>query len=181
MKMMIEFTVVMWATLWPMKRLHSLPRTASWVIWITYATQWFVRLLNIERNFDNAQTGGLHFCADKKSAALLAIILPVIFAIAFILLMVLGCVFRRKLRDTGRWQTQKQPKYSHENVSSCVHNIGTHGAVVLVLLTKIGPFLSVLSACFENTKKGFFKRRWSATEGIWFIDTKTHAMTSSSV
>ncbi|XP_019751100.1 uncharacterized protein LOC109531306 isoform X1 [Hippocampus comes] len=57
---------------------------------------------------------------DKKSAALLAIILPVIFVIAFILLMVLGFVFRRKLRDT---------------------------------------------ACFENTKKGFFKRRWSATEG----------------
>ncbi|XP_051938719.1 uncharacterized protein LOC127611948 [Hippocampus zosterae] len=57
---------------------------------------------------------------DKKSAALLATIVPVIFAIAFILLMVLGCVFRRKFPDT---------------------------------------------ACFENTKKGFFKRRWSATEG----------------
>ncbi|XP_077393417.1 SLAM family member 5-like isoform X2 [Festucalex cinctus] len=35
---------------------------------------------------------------DKKSAALLGIVLPVIFAVAFILLVILGCVFRRILR-----------------------------------------------------------------------------------
>nr|XP_049584935.1 uncharacterized protein LOC125974104 isoform X3 [Syngnathus scovelli] len=51
---------------------------------------------------------------DQKSSARLAIILPVIFAVLFILLIMLACVFRRKLRGT---------------------------------------------ACFENTKKGVFKRR----------------------
>ncbi|KAM9801798.1 uncharacterized protein ACBT44_014401 isoform 4-T4 [Syngnathus typhle] len=54
---------------------------------------------------------------DQKSSARLAIILPVIFAVLFILLIMLACVFRRKLR-----------------------------------------------ACFENTKKGVFKRR-TTTEG----------------
>ncbi|XP_057708251.1 uncharacterized protein LOC130926932 isoform X2 [Corythoichthys intestinalis] len=54
---------------------------------------------------------------DKKTAALLVIILPVIFAVAFMLLIILGCLFRRKLQ-----------------------------------------------ACFENAKKGVFKRRQSTTE-----------------
>ncbi|XP_061649029.1 uncharacterized protein LOC133487066 isoform X1 [Phyllopteryx taeniolatus] len=57
---------------------------------------------------------------DKKTAALLAIILPVIFGVAFILFIMLACVLRRKLRGT---------------------------------------------ACFENTKNGVFKRRYSTTEG----------------
>ncbi|XP_077584704.1 uncharacterized protein LOC144204530 [Stigmatopora nigra] len=53
---------------------------------------------------------------DKNSA--LAISLSVIFAVAFMLLIVLGCLFRRKLQ-----------------------------------------------ACFENTKRGVWKRRQSTTEG----------------
>ncbi|XP_077435213.1 uncharacterized protein LOC144060010 isoform X3 [Vanacampus margaritifer] len=69
---------------------------------------------------------------DKKSAALLGTILPVIFAVAFILLVMLGCVYRRKLRGT---------------------------------------------ACFENTKKGVFKRRRSTSEGSTQGDEATYILT----
>ncbi|XP_077474028.1 uncharacterized protein LOC144087431 [Stigmatopora argus] len=45
---------------------------------------------------------------DKKSATLLAIILPVIFAVAFMLLIILGCLFRRKLQGTACFEDTKK-------------------------------------------------------------------------
>ncbi|XP_054643674.1 uncharacterized protein LOC129187902 isoform X2 [Dunckerocampus dactyliophorus] len=71
---------------------------------------------------------------DKRSAALLTVIISVIFAVV-ILLIILACVFRKRLRG---------------------------------------------SACFENTKKGVFKRRQSAADGSSQGDETTYFLGGAS-